>query len=214
MRCKLQAVLSLATAVILITPLAGYTGPLLKWTDENGRIHYGDRIPPKYAKQERKILNEQGIEVKTIDAAKTPEQLAEEKRLARQREEQQRLAAKQASHDRMLLATFSTEDDIVMTRDGKIAAIDAVLRVTRGRIDRIEQSLEVLTHRAAEIERSGKRVPDSLHEEIRGGRAQIQLSLDYIADKRREQEAIRQEFESDIRRFRELKAAQAEGPET
>jgi hypothetical protein len=77
MRCKLQAVMSIATAVILITPLSGYTGPLLKWTDENGRIHYGDRIPPKYAKQERKILNEQGIEVKTIDAAKTPEQLAE-----------------------------------------------------------------------------------------------------------------------------------------
>jgi PAS domain-containing protein len=214
MRLKLPAVMSLATVVIVMAPLTGFTGPLLKWTDENGRIHYGDRIPPKYAKQERKILNEQGIEVKTIDAAKTPEQLAEEKRLAQQREEQQRLAAKQASHDRMLLATFSTEDDIVMTRDGKIAAIDAVLRVTRGRIERTEQSLEALTHRAAELERSGKRVPDSLHEEIRGARAQIQLSLDYIADKRREQEVIRQEFESDIRRFRELKAAQAEGPET
>jgi hypothetical protein len=166
-----------------------------------------------YAKQERKVLNAQGIEVKTIDAAKTPQQLAEEKRLAQQREEQQRLAAKQASHDRMLLATFSTEDDIVMTRDGKIAAIDAVLRVTRGRIERTEQALEALTYRAAELERSGRRVPDSLHEEIRGARAQIQLSLDYIAGKRQEQEAIRQEFELDIRRFRELKAAQAAGPD-
>jgi PAS domain-containing protein len=206
--------MSFMTAVVLVYPLAGYSGPLLKWTDENGRIHYGDRIPPKYAKQGRKILNEQGIEVKTIDAAKTPEQLAEEKRLAEQREEQQRIAAKQASHDRMLLATFSTEDDIVMTRDGKIAAIDAVLRVTRGRIERTEQALETLTHRAAELERSGKPVPDSLHEEIRGARAQIQLSLDYIEGKRREQEAIREAFESDIRRFRELKAAQAAGPET
>jgi len=214
MRGTALAVMSFMTAVVFITPLAGYPGPLLKWTDENGRIHYGDRIPPKYAKQGRKVLNEQGIEVKSVDAAKTPEQLAEEKRLAEQREEQQRLAAKQASHDRMLLATFSTEDDIVMTRDGKIAAIDAVLRVTRGRIERTEQALEALTHRAAELERSGKPVPDSLHEEIRGARAQIQLSLDYIEGKRREQEAIREDFESDIRRFRELKAAQAAGAET
>lgn len=189
-------------------------GPLLKWVDEKGRIHYGDRIPPAYAKQERKILNEQGVEVKTIDAAKTPEQLAEEQRLAEQRREQQRIEAERAAHDRMLLATFTSEDDMVMTRDGKIAAIDAVLRITRGRIERTEQALEEMTRRAALLERSGKPIPDTLHEEIRGARAQIQQFLDYIASKRREQESIRREFESDIRRFRELKTAQLQGPDS
>lgn len=188
------------------------TGRLYKWTDETGKIHYGDKVPPEYAKQERKILNEQGVQVKTLEAAKTPEQLAEEERLAEQRREQERIAADQASHDRMLMATFTTEDDMVMTRDGKIAAIDGVLRVTRDRIENIEQNLSGLTREAAELERAGKPIPDTLHEQILGARGQIQRYLDYIAGKRREQEEIRSQFEADIRRFRELKAAQVEGP--
>ena len=187
-------------------------GRLYKWKDENGKVHYGDKIPPQYAKQERKVLNEQGVEVKTLEAAKTPEQLAEEERLAEQRREQERVAAERASHDRMLLATFSTEDDMVMTRDGKIAAIDGILRVTRGRIDNLEENLSGLTRRAAELERAGKPIPDSLHEEILGARGQVQRYLDYIATKRREQEVIRAQFEVDIRRFRELRAAQLEPP--
>lgn len=186
---------------------------LYKWVDEQGKVHYGDKVPPEYAKQERKVLNDQGVEVKTLEAAKTPEQIAEEERLAAQRKEQERLAAEQAAHDRMLIATFTTEDDMVMTRDGKIAAIDGVLRVTRDRIDNIEGNLSQLTREAAELERAGKPIPETLHEEILGARGQIQRYLDYIASKRREQEEIRAQFEADIRRFRELKAAQAEGPQ-
>ena len=188
-------------------------GPrLYKWVDDQGKVHYGDKVPPEYAKQERKVLNEQGVQVKTLEAAKTPEQLAEEERLAAQRKEQERIAADKAAHDRMLLATFSTEDDMVMTRDGKIAAIDGVLRVTRDRIEKIETNLTDLTREAAELERAGKPIPEALHGEILGARGQIQRYLDYIAGKRREQEDIRAQFEADIRRFRELKAAQAEGP--
>ncbi|HEY9198077.1 MAG TPA: DUF4124 domain-containing protein [Gammaproteobacteria bacterium] len=186
---------------------------LYKWTDDQGKVHYGDKVPPEYSKQERKVLNEQGVQVKTLEAAKTPEQLAEEERLAAQRKEQERIAAEQASHDRMLLATFTTEDDMVMTRDGKIAAIDGILRVTRDRIEKIETTLSQLTREAAELERAGKPIPESLHEEILGARGQIQRYLDYIAAKRREQEDIRAQFETDIRRFRELKAAQVEGPQ-
>ncbi|MFN2308231.1 MAG: DUF4124 domain-containing protein [Gammaproteobacteria bacterium] len=199
-------------AVGLLAAATSEAARLYKWTDEHGKVHYGDKVPPEYAKQERKVLNDQGVEVQTLDAAKTPEQIAEEERLAEQRREQERVAAERASHDRMLLATFTTEDDMVMTRDGKIVAIDGVLRVTRGRIEAIEETLSELTREAANLERSGKPVPDSLHEQIRGARGQIQRFLDYIASKRREQEAIREQFEGDIRRFRELKSAQVEGP--
>lgn len=185
---------------------------LYKWVDDQGKVHYGDMVPPEYAKQERKVLNEQGVQVKTLEAAKTPEQIAEEERLATQRKEQERIAAEQVAHDRMLLATFTTEDDMVMTRDGKIAAIDGILRVTRDRIEKLEASLSQLTREAADLERSGKPIPESLTNEILGARGQTQRYMDYIAGKRREQEDIRAQFEADIRRFRELKSAQAEGP--
>ncbi len=210
-RTVIRTLLSAALLAVLVAPPA-QAARLYKWTDENGKVHYGDKIPPEYAKQERKVLNEQGVAVKTLDAAKTPEQLAEEARLAEQRREQERIEAEKAAHDRMLLATFTSEDDMVMTRDGKIAAIDGILRVTRGRIDNVEETIAELTREAAELERAGKPVPARLHEQIQTARAQSQRYHDYITAKRQEQEGIRQQFEADIRRFRELKAAQAAGP--
>lgn len=188
-------------------------GTLYKWVDEEGKVHYGDRIPPEYANKERKVLNERGLEVDTLEAAKTPEQLAEERRLAEQRREQERLAAEQAAHDRMLLATFTTEEDMVLTRDGKIAAIDGMLRITRARIEKAERQLEDLTRRAANLERAGRVVPKRLHDDIASTRQQIERFQAYIVAKRKEQEAIRQQFEADIKRFRELKEAQRKSGE-
>ncbi len=181
-------------------------GKLYKWVDENGKVHYGDKIPPKYAKQEKHILNERGIEVDRIEAAKTPEQIEEERRLEEKRKEEERRRAEQAAHDRMLLATFTSEDDMIMTRNGKLAAIDASIRVTRERITKLEQNLVNLSREAANMERAGKPVPDKLQEEIVAARAQIQRYRDYIAAKRREQQQIRDQFERDIKRFRELKS--------
>lgn len=185
-------------------------GPnLYKWTDDAGKVHYGDHVPAEFAKQERKILNDQGVEMKTVEAARTPEQIIEDERLAAQRKEQEKIAADKASHDRMLLATFSTEDDMIMTRDGKIAAIEGQLRVTRDRIDKLELSLTELTREAAQLERSGKPVPATLQEEIVASRGQSQRYAEYIKNKHQEQETLRIQYEADIKRFRELQASQA-----
>src|SRR3954447_18581929 len=56
-------------------------GETYRWTDEQGVVHYGDRIPPQYAQQERSVLNSQGVEVRRLDAQKTPEQRAAEERI-------------------------------------------------------------------------------------------------------------------------------------
>src|SRR4051794_39674668 len=56
-------------------------GVTYRWTDEQGVVHYGDRIPPQYAQQERSVLNSQGVEVRKLDAQKTPEQRAADERI-------------------------------------------------------------------------------------------------------------------------------------
>ena len=53
-----------------------------RWIDEQGVVHYGDSIPPQYAQKERTVLNNHGVEVRKLDAQKTPEQLAAEARAA------------------------------------------------------------------------------------------------------------------------------------
>ena len=65
------AALLAASPPALLAATAGSDKPLYKWVDEKGIVHYGDSIPPQYAKQERSILNRHGVEVGRLDAEKT-----------------------------------------------------------------------------------------------------------------------------------------------
>lgn len=198
--------LALALCSALWLPVAPlHAGKLYKWFDDTGQVRYGDRIPPQYAKKKSQTLNGQGIVVETKSAAKTPQQIAEEARRAEQKAEQERIQREVARKDRILLDTFTNEDEMVMTRDGKIDAIEAVIRVTHGRSEKNRARLASLKLRAANLERSGKPVPKTLLKEILEVRGQIRFNTDYIAGRKVEQQRIREQFESDIKRFRELK---------
>ena len=200
---------SLAATLLLATTLgAGLPGEtqarMYKWIDEQGNVHYGDRIPPQYAEKEQQRLNPQGITVEVRERAKTPEELAEERRLARIQEEKAEVRRQQQERDRILLDTFSNEDEIIMTRNGKVSAIDAILRVTQGRIESLRNRLAELTNRAANLERSGKPVPAVLHQDILSARQQIVDNQAYILQKEQEQQETSAKYEADIQRFREL----------
>ncbi len=201
-------------AIVALSVVPAQAGKLKKWVDENGQVQYGDHIPPQYAKKSSQTLNSQGIVVQTRAAAKTPEQIAEEARQAKLRAEQERKQQEQARKDRILLDTFTNEDEMVMTRDGKIEAIEAIIRVTNGRIQKIKERLSTQKQRAARMERAGKPVPESVTKQIHEARDQIRQNIEYIENRRHEQQAIRDKFELDINRFRELKAARDETLDT
>jgi len=184
-------------------------GKLYKWVDENGRVRYGDSIPPQYAKKSNETLNNQCVVVNHKAAAKTREQRAEEERLKKVKAEEDRIRREKAYQDRILLDTFTNEDEMIMTRNGKIDAIEAVIRVTNGRTQKLKQRLADLKQRAANMERAGKPVPDKLNVEIAEARHQITQNRDYVENRKVEQQKIRAKFETDIKRFRELKTAGA-----
>lgn len=202
------------TLLLGITLLAlsapGTAGPkMYRWVDNQGNVFYGDKIPPEYAPQGSKELSGQGVVVKTNAPPKTDEQRAEEQRQAQLQAEKDHIIKEKNAHDRMLLNTFSTEDDLVMTRNGKVAAIDAMINATKSRNESLKKSLTSLRASAAERERNGQNIPDKLRSDIAAIHTQIQDNINYIASKQREQEELRTQFETDLERFHELKAAQA-----
>lgn len=197
------------TGFILATTLALSLSPasagMFKWVDENGQIRYGDKIPAKYAKRRAETLNNQGVVVQVRTAQKTPKQLAEENRLAKIHDEEQRKREERAHKDRILLDTFTSENEMIVSRDGKIEAIEAVIRITKDRINKARARLLGQTRRAANMERSGRTVPEPLKQSIRETRIQISDNIEYIRNRNIDQQAIRDKFEIDIKRFRELK---------
>ena len=208
-RSKGRLIVALGVALLLSTP-GLHAGKLYKWVDESGQVRYGDRVPPEYAKKRNQTLNSQGIVVQTKAAQKTKEQLAEEQRLATLKAAEERRQREQAHKDRILLDTFTNEDEMILTRDGKLEAIEAVIRVTTGRIEKIRQKLSNLTRRAANLERAGRPVPVELSQQIAESHSQIRQNLEYIENRKQEQRAIHEKFELDIKRFRDLKVAEAE----
>ncbi len=206
----IQFVIVLLSGIALLAASGAnaVTPKTYRWVDKQGNVYYGDKIPPEYAAQGSKEISEQGVVVKTNAPPPTPAQRAEQQRQEKLKAEQEHIASDKRAHDRMLLSTFSSEDDLVMTRNGKVASIDAMINATKNRNQSLQKSLTAMRATAAERERNGQVVPNKLRQEIAAMHTQIKDNLSYIASKQREQEQLRTQFEADLERFRELKAAQ------
>ena len=117
MQLVLAAILLAAGPTALLAANTSSDRPLYKWVDEKGVVHYGDSIPPQYAKQERSVLNHQGVEVGRLNAEKTDAQRAAD--AARDR------ATTDAHHrDQVLLTTYVSVQQIEQLRDQRLDLIE------------------------------------------------------------------------------------------
>ncbi len=201
----------LLTALLMATSATAER--VFKWVDSEGQIHYGNRVPPEYAKIERKEINDQGRTVKIYEAVMTPDEKAAAQKAAELEASKKALDEKRAIHDRSLLATYASEQDMLLARDGKISSIEALLQLTNSRIESMKQRLHGLTEEAATYERSGKQLPHTVEAQINNLRSQITRNEKFIKEKEQELGDINTQFDTDITRFIELTAEQ-ENPET
>jgi len=177
---------------------------IYKWVDENGEIQYGDRVPPRYATTERSVINDQGRTVKVYAAPKSPEEKAEAQALAEQRAEEKKIAEQQAVRDHSLFSTYSSEEDMLLARDSKVSSVETLIQLTKSRLDSMQKRLSELTNEAAEFERSGKKLPGGLVNQMKIIREQILQNEAFVKAKENEKEQIANKFDEDIKRYREL----------
>ncbi len=200
-----RTTLILTAFIVLGVFLPGAHAKLYRWVDADGNVHYSDKIPTDQVQHARDELNKQGMGIRSTPRAKTAEEIEREQELKRLRAEQQRLIEEQKATDRVLLRTFRSEDDIILARDGKLTAIDVMIHVTQSNIRRHQAKLAQLQERAANLERSGRKVSDNLLANIDTTVRGINESYSLIDKKEQEKQAIRDKFGQDLKRFRELK---------
>ncbi|MDC1286508.1 DUF4124 domain-containing protein [Gammaproteobacteria bacterium] len=191
---------------------ASMAGALYKWVDENGAVRYSDQLPPQQSRKKHQQLNSQGMVLTTREAAKSQEEMAidaESKRLLEeQQREEARLKSIQDKKDRVLLLTFSTEEELEHARDSRVEVIDSVIRLISSSIDTTQDKLDQLTKRAEDAYISqSKQVPGGLAQKIEHFQRKIESRNAQIALKAEEKEKIRQRYERDLERFRLLKSA-------
>jgi len=208
----MQPIDKLTTAVmlaILWVPLHdAIAGKLYRWMDENGNVHYSDKIPADQARRARSQLDKRGLEVRQINAAKTPEELAKEAELKRLQAEKKRLIAEQRARDNVLLRTFRSDDDILMTRDGKLSSLDNSIKIIRTNIRRLKLRLADMQKRAANKERGGKRVSKNMLRDIESTRKQLKDSYASVIKREQDKQVITDKYAADLARFRALRNLQ------
>jgi len=185
-----------------------------RWVDDKGETHYGTEVPPQYLQQQHKQINEQGVTTRVHQRTKTPEEAAaeaaEKRRRAKMRAAELQVIEKQKQLDRILLETYSSLDDMELARDGKIAAIEAVIRITKSNIIGVRSEMSRMTSDAANRERSGQTVPPKLSRQIKESQQQLQENLAFIGEQRKEQQRVHDEFEREMKRYARLRSVQQE----
>ena len=200
-----------AAAFVLATPLmaADTPHPNYSWVDKNGERHYGDAVPPEYAQQERRVLNNQGVEIQRVDAEKNAQQQAEERK-------RQQAIEEKAQHDHFLLTTYTSTKDIERLRDERLDQIDGQIKATIAYIDSLEARLKTLQQRALlfkpyNTKPDARRMPDDLAEQLVRTSNEVRAQHRSMDRRKQEQIAVRAQFEADIARFRELTAQPSQG---
>jgi len=175
------------------------------WTNNEGVKECGDKVPPEYSQKGHQEISTQGVVVDEQERAKTEEELEEQRKLDAIKAEQERMVAEKEKQDQILLRTFSGVDEIELTRDGKIAAIESSIILANNRNEKLQGDMDVLLGKAAEAESSGKTPSEHLIKDMESKERQISNNKKFIEEKRADQETLKQEYAKNIERFKKLK---------
>lgn len=196
---------AVALVLCLLVPAVGHAGRLYQWVDDEGNVHFTDRMPAEATDEAHKVMDERGTvtdeKVSKETEREQREQLkakeAEERRRAREREEQRR-------RDRIIMQTFTTERDIELTREDRVEAVQVQINIVEHGIKRLRAERRQIEHRLERLpedSRAGEHHRDRLAEI--NARLEQRWAEKYQLETRRAE--IQQRFDHYLERFRELK---------
>ena len=200
--------LGLAALLLGLTQVSAQQ-TLYRWVDEDGLVHYGDHVPPVYANQDREILNGHGVAVRRVEGAATDEERAERARLTALDEAEAAAAQARLRHDRVLLDTYLSVEEIERLRDQRLELLEAQVLVTEQYLTNLTQRLIQLQQNASRFkpysqEPNARDIPENLALDITQTGDSITLYEETLGRTRSRVTTLTEAFARDIQRFQEL----------
>lgn len=178
---------------------------LYKWVDEDGVVHYGDRIPPEYTNDPHERFNQGGVKIGADEGELSEEEVAA-------RAEQERINQQLLAYDEQLLKSYERVSDIERLREARLADL-------KQQDDLAQNYLVGLEKRQKDLEIEAQRynypydplsdkppVPDNLTRELMDTAANVEKYREVLARRIRMREELVASFNRDIERFQELKS--------
>lgn len=178
---------------------------MYRWVDSQGKVHYGDTIPPEYAKQGSAEMTKSGRIIKETPPALTPEQIKARAEAEARDKEAKEKADEQKRRDKALLASYTTVDELDLAEKRNLEAIDLQIKSNELRIKSVQGRLDGLKKQRANFTARNRPVPPDLDADIKQTQTEIDHLNGNIADANREKAALRNRFAADRKRYMELK---------
>ena len=183
---------------------------LYQWRDANGQVHFSETVPPEHANRDRVILNDQGVHVGFEEGEITEEEAAAAKARETAAEAEKRARDEIARHDRMLLETYISVADIEDLRNRRLELLESQIKLTEVYLGNLRKRLVDLQLDASNFKPYSTRadapqIPEPLARDISQTTSSISLYEQTLARTRTDQATLKQSFDADIARFRELK---------
>ena len=193
----------LASSVVISAFAAGNVR--YKWRDADGNLHYSDSLPADANVYGYDIVSAQGIVVKHVPAAMTPEQRAAARIEAAEVRSAKDEAERQNREDQQLLAANPTEADLLNSQKQQIEMIDLSIKSLDTGLQSLERNLTDLLGRAADLERDNMAVPARLTAQIADVRSKINAQHTQMERRQAERERTAQGFAEELDRYRALR---------
>lgn len=196
--------LKIAIMAILALSTTAY-GKLYKWVDEDGKVHYSDKVPPDQIKNAHQELNEHGVVKERVDRALTPEEReakAEELQRQKELERQQQLEAERIERERnKLIKSYSSSEQIVRLKEERISALKRNIQMAEENLVIQNRNLDDMLKRAADKERSGEVVSDTFLNQIETIKEQIENQKIFIKEKTDEITATQEKYDYELAKY-------------
>jgi chromosome segregation ATPase len=177
-----------------------------KWVDDQGVVHYSDKVPPEAVNKGATVLDKQGRPTKKIEPAPSAEQI----KAKAAAEEQQRALAKsldeQARKDRALMQSYTNEEEIDVARKRALVTIDTQIKSAQVYSADLTRRQEGLKRKKASY--GDKPVPIELERDLNTVDVELSRQTALIKQKTDEIAAVNAKYDTDKKRWEEIKSDQ------
>lgn len=165
-----------------------------RYTDHKGELVISRQgVPNDLIGNGYEVLNESGRVVRKV--ARAPN--AQELRLKREQEQQER-------EDKRLQRLYTIVEDVDRARDSKLAEVDTLINVFQTDLFELGAKRSDLLGKAANMERTGRQVPQDILDSIAGIEQQENGVRDKIAAAEQNKDEIRQKYSVEKQRLQFL----------
>lgn len=188
----------------LMAAMPVHAQELYRYQDAQGNPVISSTLSDEAIQNGYSVLDSNGRTLKKVPPAPTREELDQKARKQAQQSAAQQAAEQRRKADQILLRTYSSPNDAVRALHRKLRELENIISLKEGNVAVLQDQLQSEQTKAANAERAGRKVPQSVMQKMQNLHQQIDSVKQDITDQRTNINQIKQSYTRKINRLEQI----------